>query len=76
MRKNMKSVIEAFVNLKSKNEKTCHTDGTNIYSYNMLIAKRENGEIFILPYKKAPSNITRSQVRALKVTFPNAKEMF
>lgn len=73
MRQNMQRVIEAFkagTAAVGDSKRTCWTDGTTVYSYAMPIAKRSaNGSIAIVRYEDAPTNTTRSQVRALVAAF-------
>lgn len=65
MRKNAQAVIEAFNAGKAKHGETIRTDGRTIWSYAMPIAEvRSDGSIWILPYEDAPTNTTRSHVRA------------
>lgn len=79
MRKNMAKVIEAFKRGESAvgdSKGTCSTDGTTVYSYRMPIARRlDGGAVQIVAYSSAPTATTRSQVRALQVTFPFAAEV-
>lgn len=75
MRKNMAKVIAAFeqgLAASGDSKRTCYTDGDRVYSYAMLIAERTADGIRIVEYASAPSATTRSQVRALEVSFPGA----
>jgi hypothetical protein len=40
MRKNIESVVNAWLNGTARYEQTCHTDGTTVWSYALPIAKR------------------------------------
>ncbi len=71
MRKNIEKVLAAFVAGRAATGKSCHTDGTTVWSYNMPIAGRDDeGYIWVIPYNEAPSATTRSQVRACEQLFP------
>jgi hypothetical protein len=73
MRKNTQAVLEAFKVGKSASDGTISTDGTNVYSYNMLIAQRDKrGNIQVIEYNKAPSHTTRLHVKGLEYYFPEA----
>ena len=75
MRKNISKVIEAFIieaSAKGDSAGTCSTDGQIVYSYNMPIARRTVGFIEVVHYVEGPSRTTKSQIRALEITFPNA----
>lgn len=75
MRKNIQNVIRAFNQNKRHSEKTCHTDGSNIFSYAMKIVERTPaGTVVIIPYGCAPSNTTRSQVHACAVSLLTPNE--
>lgn len=72
MRKNMQTVIAAFIAGKPAKEKTCWTDGDTVWSYRMPIAHRAaDGTVYIVNYIDAPTVTTRSQVRALERSFPS-----
>jgi hypothetical protein len=77
MRKNIKAVIQAFERGEAKGtpRDTCHTDGTRVYSYAMLIAERmPNGVVRIVDVSEGPSVTTRGQIRALHVALvPTAR---
>jgi hypothetical protein len=76
MRANAKKTLALFVAGKSgagDSKRTISTDGTRVYSYRMPIAIRtESGQVAIVAYSDAPSNTTRSHIRACQVTFPDA----
>jgi hypothetical protein len=73
MRKNMSNVIESFVAGRSAQEKTCRTDGETVWSYEMPIAHRAvSGTVYVVECARSLTNTTRSQVRALESSFPNA----
>lgn len=78
MRKNVEKVIRAFeygTSAVGDSKKTVWTDGQKVYSYRMLIAYRNDvGTIYVCSYSSAPSNTTRSQVKALWDAFPDAIE--
>jgi len=72
MRKNIASVIDAWNSEETHREKTCRTDGTTIWSYELPIATRTpkgNIELLIRDYGKKPngdvSTVTRSQIDAI-----------
>ena len=71
MRKNIETVMRAFVLGQYANEKTIHTDGVTLYSYAMPIAKRRidaTGEAiyFVKDKSAAPSRTTNGQIMACK----------
>lgn len=75
MRKNIKKVIEAFTLSKEgqgDSKATCSTCGEVVYSYAMPIARRTGEGIELVHYDEGPSRTTKSQIRALELTFPNA----
>lgn len=80
MRKNIAKVIKAFKEgraVKGDSKGTCYTDGRNVWSYNMLIAKRftdnyNEDMIVIIDPEYAPSTTTRSQIRALMTECPQS----
>ena len=80
MRKNCIKVLEAFKVCKAAkgdSKRTIWTDGHNIYSYRMLIAKRfsdgSGGErIVIIDRSYAPSATTRNKIDAVRAYYPNA----
>lgn len=66
MRKNIKTVIEAFQKAKPCYGQTCRTDGNQIFSYDMLIAERlKDGSIEIVNEYFSPSKTTTSHIRAV-----------
>lgn len=70
MRKNAQKVLQAFAENKSCNGDSIRTNGTEVYSYNMLIARTTpDGDIELLHYCDAPSATTRSHVRAIEQFF-------
>lgn len=77
MRKNIAKVIEAFKAgkaAKGDSKGTCRTDGTEVYSYRMCIARRlESGRVAIVPECDAPSMTTKMQIRALMWEFRNQR---
>lgn len=64
----------AFAEKKAKNGKTISTDGTHVWSYNMMIARTipETGGVELINYNMAPSNTTRSHIRAVENFFAPA----
>ncbi len=71
MRKNAEKVLQAFAKGKPCNGKTISTDGMNLYSYKMLIARTNNTNgIDLLDYSQAPSATTRSHIRAVEYFYP------
>lgn len=65
MRKNAEKVLMAFAERKACNGGTIHTNGTELFSYNMKIAQINAKEgVDILDYNQAPSATTRSHIRA------------
>jgi hypothetical protein len=69
MRKNAEKVLNAFEKGESCNGQTISTDGDKLYSYSMLIGKRESGRISLVEYESAPSATTRSHIRAAEQFF-------
>jgi hypothetical protein len=85
MRKNIEKVIKAFtsgVSAQGDSKRTCWTDGNSIYSYNMVIAKKNPGftshyNVTVINPECAPSRTTRGQIRAILKIFPaNLVESF
>lgn len=76
MRKNMARVIAAFKNqerARGDATGTCSTDGHNVWSYDMLIARRDlKGRVYVVNRKASPLRTTSSQIDALMLTFPDA----
>ena len=69
MRKNIETVMRAFVLGQYANEKTIHTDGKTLYSYAMPIAKRREGPVMTLTYfvkDKGPTNTTNTHISGCK----------
>lgn len=64
MRKNILSVIEAFKAGKVKHERSCSTDGTNIRSYAVIIAKRNDDGTIWVDDTGGWSRTTTGQIRA------------
>lgn len=87
MRKNIAKVITAFKAGKAvqgDSKRTCWTDGHNLYSYNMLIAKRFDWldfgkedrpkELFVVIDRKyGPSKTTRMHIDEVLGEFPYAQ---
>jgi hypothetical protein len=77
MRKNIAKVIEGFktgVAVQGDVKRTCFTDGRNIYSYNMLIAKRFSANfggdmIVVISDEYSPSVTTTKHIRAVVSAF-------
>ena len=69
MRKNAEKALKAFDAGQACRGETISTDGDNLYSYSMLIAKRFGKTVDIIAYEKAPSATTRSHIRATEVWF-------
>jgi hypothetical protein len=70
MRKNMQLVITKFAGRSAKSGDTCSTDGEFLYSYKMKIARiNADFEVRLLEYNQAPSNTTRSHIRAAEEYF-------
>ena len=73
MRANIEKVLAAFERgqaASGDSKRTCHTDGTTIYSYAMPIAWRTpDGRIVVVPLADSPSRTTSSQIRACMVRF-------
>jgi len=75
MRKNILSVIRAFLRRECKNERTCSTDGSRIYSYNMMIVEAlEDGTVWIASERESPSRTTTSQLRACRFALSHLTE--
>jgi hypothetical protein len=65
MRKNIANVIAAFNRCAYHKEDTCHTNGTEIFSYQLCIARRDDdGTIWIMD--RGPTRTTNSQISAVK----------
>jgi len=80
MRKNIQKVIQAFKDgkaIQGDSKRTCWTDGRNLYSYNMLLAKRfDNGSkdmIVVISEEYSPSRTTTAQIRAIISECDNAQ---
>lgn len=72
MRKNARNVLTAFAAGYPLNEKTISTDGSELYSYAMKIARKApSGEVFALDVAP-PSATTSSHMRAVRAFFPTA----
>ena len=78
MRKNVSKVVEAFKvgkAIKGDSKGTIHTDGHNIYSYNMLIAKHfDNGGkpmYVIISDEYSPSVTTTKHIRQIQSELPH-----
>lgn len=69
MRKNASEVIDAFKRHEYKQGATIWTDGKKVYSYAMVIGEHKEDSVWIAPYENAPSNTTRSHIRALQHSF-------
>ena len=75
MRANVKKVINAFQQGKAAigdSKRTIWTDGQTVYSYALPIAWRRparSGYRVVEVRESGPSNTTRSQIQALKLTF-------
>ncbi len=84
-RKNVSSVIDAFLAGRKHSEKTCRTDGWRIYSYALLIAARVDtqGEpaevgapgarVLVLDKRVSPSVTTSGQINAVLAAVPGAQ---
>jgi len=65
MRKNIANVIAAFNRRVPHRESTCYTDGTDIFSYALCIARRnDDGTIWVM--ERGPSRTTNAQISAVK----------
>jgi len=72
MRQNARNVLTAFAAGCSLNEKTISTDGKELYSYAMKIARKApDGRVLALDVA-APSATTSSHMRAVLAFFPDA----
>lgn len=70
-RKNITAVVRAFKAGHRHTEKTCSTDGTKVYSYNLPIAARgPDGTVYIR--KTWSTHTTNGQINAVKREFPDA----
>jgi hypothetical protein len=79
MRQNIAKVIEAFLRgipAKGDSKATCWTDGEIVYSYALPIARRVSRGYGKIPTIEIiddhPTQTTRSQIDALRRTFPGA----
>ena len=80
MRKNAQKVIDAFKRYESAqgdSKRTIWTDGKAVYSYAMKIAEHtdNNESVWIAHYSSAPSNTTRSHIRAVQRSFNVVKSI-
>ncbi len=73
MRKNIASVIDAFHSHETYQDKTCRTDGTVVYSYELPIAVRRGATVYVLEPSESPSRTTTAQIRAVLSAFPGAR---
>ena len=70
MRKNAQKVLQAFAENKPKKGDSISTNGSEVFSYNMLIARTSpTGGVELLVYADAPSATTRSHIRAVEEFF-------
>ena len=66
MRKNISEVIDAFMGGRAKAGKTCSTDGTTVWSYTTVIARRlPNGLVWVAPERSSTAT-TNGQIRAIR----------
>lgn len=80
MRNNIAKVIKAFKEgkaIKGDSRGTCQTDGRNIWSWNMLLAKRftdNSGKerIVVIGEEYAPSITTKKQIMSIMEACPEA----
>jgi hypothetical protein len=81
-RKNVSAVIDAFAEGRRHSEKTVSTDGSRIYSYNLLIAARMGadgeptrgtGQVLVLDTRESPSVTTSGQINAVRAAFRDAE---
>lgn len=75
MRKNIEKVVQAFKNGRAC-AGNCSTDGTEIKSYAMVIARKYRGEIQILNRLESPSVTTTKHINQLVESFPEAKIVY
>ena len=69
MRKNIAKVLSAFALGRAHSEATCSTNGVEVYSYALCIARKENdGTIWVLD--RGPSVTTNSQINAVRSFVP------
>lgn len=76
MRKNIAKVIAAFKagkSIKGDSKGTCWTNGEDIYSYRMKIARKWLGSVQVIDRDCGPSMTTRMQISAIKLSFPEAE---
>lgn len=69
MRKNIRTVLDAFIAGRKANgdsKRTCWTDVETVYSYALPIAGRKDGRLWILD-EAGRSMTTRSQIRACRI---------
>ncbi len=70
MRKNVEKVLLAFAGGKAQSGDTCSTDGEFLFSYRMKIAHMmPDHTIRLIEYNQAPSNTTRSHIKACETYF-------
>jgi hypothetical protein len=70
MRKNAKVVLDAFSSGKVANKKTIRTNGTELFSYNMMIARKNGNKVEIIESSASPSKTTTIQINACVSYFP------
>jgi hypothetical protein len=64
MRKNIQTVVNAFILGQYANEKAIHTDGTTLFSYAMPIA-RKRGNAWVVR-AKGPTQTTNTHINGCK----------
>ena len=75
MRKNIKQIIESFRLGTWESFDTCSTNGKVLYSYAMPIARKTDTGIDLVHYESGPSRTTKSQIRAVEVSYPDANRV-
>jgi hypothetical protein len=74
MRKNISQVIETFKQGKPLRVDSVHTDGKKIYSYNLVIAERdEKGDVWVTDESDSTSKTDTTRIRACQITFLGRK---
>jgi DNA topoisomerase VI subunit B len=70
MRKNISQVIEAFKQGKPLRVDSVHTDGKKIYSYNLVIAERdEKCDVWVTDESDSTSKTDTTRINACKQVF-------
>lgn len=72
MRKNLSEILKAFDAGVAKSGKTCWTNGSTVYSYQLPIVKRDNEDLIWIR-ESYPSITTQTQINACKAYFSQGR---